>query len=43
MRKLAADLLRTASPVLAGLIAQGRLKVVAGYYSLDDGAVTLLS
>ena len=41
--QIQADLLRTASPVLAGLIAQGRLKVVAGYYSLDDGAVTLLS
>ncbi|HET9020060.1 MAG TPA: carbonic anhydrase [Acetobacteraceae bacterium] len=40
--QIQADLLRTASPVLAGLIAQGRLKVVAGYYSLGDGAVALL-
>ena len=41
--QIQADLLRTASPVLAGLIAQGRLKVVAGYYSLADGAVALLA
>lgn len=41
--QIQADLLRTASPVLAGLIAQGQLKVVAGYYSLADGSVGLLS
>ena len=40
--QIQADLLRTASPVLADLIAEGRLKVAAGYYSLGDGAVTLL-
>jgi carbonic anhydrase len=37
-----AGLLRTASPVLADLISRDRLKVAAGYYSLSDGAVTLL-
>jgi carbonic anhydrase len=41
--KIQADLLQTASPVLAGMISQGRLKVVAGYYSLSSGAVTMLS
>lgn len=40
--QIQANLLRTASPVLGGLIAQGRLKVAAGYYSLGDGSVTLL-
>jgi carbonic anhydrase len=40
--RIQADLLATASPVLAQLISQGRLKVVAAYYSLGDGAVTLL-
>jgi carbonic anhydrase len=39
--RIQADL-ATASPVLAQLISQGRLKVVAAYYSLGDGAVTLL-
>ena len=37
-----ANLLATASPVLAGLIQQGNLKVAAGYYALDTGTVTLL-
>ena len=41
--QIQAHLLTTASPVLAGLIAQERLKVVAGYYSLADGSVALLS
>lgn len=41
--QIQASLLSTASPVLAGLIAQGQLKVVAGYYSLADGSVALLS
>jgi carbonic anhydrase len=40
--KIQADLLSTASPVLAGAIQHGDLKVVAGYYALDTGAVTLL-
>jgi carbonic anhydrase len=41
--RIQADLLATASPVLAQLISQGRLKVVAAYYSLGDGAVTRLN
>lgn len=40
--KIQAHLLANASPVLAGLIRQGKLKVAAGYYALDTGAVTLL-
>jgi carbonic anhydrase len=40
--QIQANLLRTASPVLAGLISEGRLKVTAGYYSLATGSVTLL-
>ena len=41
--QIQAGLLRTASPVLGELIGKGRLKVVAGYYDLGSGAVTLLS
>jgi carbonic anhydrase len=41
--KIQAHLLATASPVLAGLIKQEKLKVAAGYYALDSGEVTLLS
>jgi carbonic anhydrase len=37
-----AHLLATASPLLAGMIKDGSLKVAAGYYALDTGAVTLL-
>lgn len=37
-----ARLLASASPVLAGLIGKGQLKIVAGYYALDSGRVTLL-
>jgi hypothetical protein len=40
--KFQAELLREALPVLAGLNAQSKLKIVAGYYSLADGKVTLL-
>jgi carbonic anhydrase len=40
--KIQANLLATASPVLAGLIKAGNLKVAAGYYALDTGVVTLL-
>jgi carbonic anhydrase len=38
-----AKLLATGSPLLGGLIKSGDLKVVAGYYALDTGVVTLLS
>lgn len=37
-----ADLLRTASPLLGELINEGRLKIAAGYYSLETGTVSLL-
>ncbi len=40
--KIQANLLATASPVLAELIQKGDLKVVAAYYSLETGQVTLL-
>ncbi|HYM71273.1 MAG TPA: carbonic anhydrase [bacterium] len=37
-----ADLLRTSSPVLAGLVKEGKLKIVAAYYELTTGRVSLL-
>lgn len=40
--KLQAHLLRTASPVLNGMIAKGALKIVAAQYDLASGRVTLL-
>jgi carbonic anhydrase len=40
--KLQARLLRTASPLLAERIAQNELKVVAAYYELASGAVTII-
>lgn len=40
--KIQASLLRNASPVLAGLIKEKKLKIVAGYYDLESGKVTLL-
>ena len=40
--QIQADLLRTASPVIAGLVKQGKLKVVAAYYELESGKVSLL-
>lgn len=41
--EIQAHILATASPVLAGLIKQKKLKVASGYYALDTGEVTLLS
>ncbi len=41
--QIQAHLLATASPLLAGLIKDGKLKVAAGYYELGTGDVTLLS
>ena len=41
--RIQADLLSTASPVIAGMIKDGSLKVVAAYYALATGKVTLLS
>ena len=40
--KIQAGLLRSSSPVLAELIGNGRLKIVAAYYDLASGAVTTL-
>jgi carbonic anhydrase len=40
--KIQAALLRTSSPVLAGLIKDNKLKIVAAYYDLASGAVTKL-
>ncbi len=40
--RIQADLLATASPVIAEMIAKGEVKVVAGYYALANGQVTLL-
>jgi carbonic anhydrase len=40
--KLQADLLRTASPVVADLTDKGKLKVAAGYYDIGSGRVSLL-
>jgi carbonic anhydrase len=41
--RIHARLLQESSPVIAGVIKQGRLKVVAAYYDLATGAVTLLT
>jgi carbonic anhydrase len=41
--QIQASLLSTASPVLAKLISEGRLKVAAGYYTLGDGSVEMLA
>jgi carbonic anhydrase len=38
-----ARLLATASPVLAGLIKERKLKIAAGYYDLGSGKVSLLT
>ncbi|MGH9675939.1 MAG: carbonic anhydrase [Candidatus Acidiferrum sp.] len=41
--QIQAGLLQTASPVIAGLIKENKIKVAAGYYNLADGRVSLLS
>lgn len=40
--KIQAALLREASTVIAGLIREGKLKVLAGYYDIASGTVNLL-
>jgi carbonic anhydrase len=40
--KIQAALLREASTVVAGLVKEGKLKVVAGHYDVVSGTVTLL-
>ena len=41
--RIQAKIVATGSPLLAGMIKEGKLKVVAGHYDLATGAVTLLS
>jgi len=38
-----ASLTATASPVMAALIKEGKLKIVAGYYEMCSGRVTVLA
>jgi carbonic anhydrase len=40
--KIQANLLATASPLLAGLIKDGKLQIAAGYYDLGSGMVSVL-
>jgi carbonic anhydrase len=40
--KIQAGLLRTSSPVLAEMIGKGQLKIVAAYYDVASGAVSML-
>jgi carbonic anhydrase len=40
--KIQAGLLRTSSPLLAEMIGKGQLKIVAAYYDLGSGAVTMV-
>jgi carbonic anhydrase len=40
--KIQAGLLREASTVIAGLLKEGKVKVVAGYYDIASGSATLL-
>ncbi|HTW45871.1 MAG TPA: carbonic anhydrase [Acidobacteriaceae bacterium] len=40
--KIQARLLSESSPVLSGMVKEGTLKIVAGYYDLATGRVTLL-
>jgi carbonic anhydrase len=40
--KIQADLVAKSSPLLAGLVKEGKLKIVAGYYDLATGRVSLL-
>ena len=40
--KIQAHLLATASPVLAGLIKESKLKIAAGYFDLASGTVSLV-
>jgi carbonic anhydrase len=41
--KIQAALLADSSPVLSGMVKEGKLKIVAGYYDLETGRVNLLS
>jgi carbonic anhydrase len=41
--KLVVEQLRSSTPVLSRLVAEGKLKIVGGVYSLTTGKVTLLT
>ena len=41
--KIQAQLLKESSPVLAGLIKDGKLSVIAAFYDIESGKVTLLN
>jgi carbonic anhydrase len=41
--QIQAGILGSASPVLSSAVKQGALKILAGYYALDSGRVTLLA
>ena len=41
--RIQATLIATASPVMTSLIKGGNLKIVAGYYDLGSGKVTVLA
>ena len=41
--KIQAQLLKESSPVLAGLVKEGKLAVVAAFFDVASGKVTLLS
>jgi carbonic anhydrase len=40
--KIQAALLRQSSTVISGMVKENKLKVVAGYYDLGTGVVSLL-
>jgi carbonic anhydrase len=40
--KIQATLLRESSPVISGMVKDGKVRVVAGYYDIANGNVTLL-
>ena len=40
--KIQAAILRQGSTVISGMVKEGKIKVVAGYYDLETGSVTLL-
>jgi carbonic anhydrase len=40
--RLQAAQLKKSSPLLAGLVQEGKLKIAAGYFDLGTGTVTLL-
>jgi len=41
--KIQASLLRQGSPLISAMVKEGKVKVVAGYYDLESGAVEMLT